>query len=227
MHRVWILVSVLATALLVAGPAAAQDDEEEFAPPRVISPEECQVEPRPADEVYAVLGLEGDGSAATTPGPQQFPVPPWEPADADTTLLLIETARELLACLNGGDVLRAAALLTDSGAQRLFGVGAADAAAVEARREAIAATPEPLRERARTRLVAITDAALLPDGRAAAFVVVNDPFNPPRGPQTLLFLFTQQDDRWLIDDFIGFTVARPEPAGTPGPSEEPVGTPTP
>lgn len=230
MRRLPILVSVLAIAGLVTGVAAQEEDEDGAEEPRVVQPEECQTEPRSAEELYAVLGLEGAPAGEATPGPggTRFPAPPWEPADAETADAISASVRELIACLNAGDLRRTAALLTDRGAQRLMGVGAPDAAGVERRRSALAATPTPLEEERHTRLVAVTDIGVLGDGRAAAFIVVNDPTTPPRGPQSILLIFVQQDDRWLIDDFVGFTIVRPEaPDGSPTPRREQAETPTP
>ena len=212
MRRLSILVSVFAGAVLVGGTIAAQDEGRGEDAPRIIPPRACRVEPRSAEELYQVLGLLAD---VATPGPSraQYPPPPWEPADAETTVAVGDTVRELIGCLNAGDLRRTAALLTDAGAQRLLGVGAPDPVVLEQRRGALAATPTALEEDVRTRLIAVTDVSVLDDGRAAAFIVVNDPLNPPRGPQTLLLILARQGDRWLIDDFIGFTIARPEPRG--------------
>src|SRR5215207_4689727 len=64
MRRLLTLVSVLALVVLgtglVSGRVAAQ--EEPMATPgegeaRVVSPEECQIAPRPEEEVFALLGM--------------------------------------------------------------------------------------------------------------------------------------------------------------------------
>ena len=49
----------------------------------------------------------------------------------------------------------------------------------------------------------------LPDGRVAAFVVLNEPLLPPAGPETLLFVFANQDGQWLVDDWIDFSIVPP------------------
>ena len=230
MRRLPFLVSVPIVGLLALSPVFAQEEDVDV-PPRVIPPEECQVEPRPAEELYAILGLAGDAAAEASPTvePVQFPTPPWEPAppETETARGVDATIREFIACLNAGDELRASALLTDRGARRLFGVGARDAEAAEQRRAELAEEPAPLGEENFTRLVAITDVSTLGEGRAAALIVVNDPLNPPRGPQTLLLLFAQEGGRWLIDDFLTFSIQRPEPRrGTPTPEDGPGATPT-
>jgi hypothetical protein len=50
---------------------------------------------------------------------------------------------------------------------------------------------------------------LLPDGRVAAFVILNEPLLPPNGPETLLFIFANQDGTWKVDDYIDFSIVPP------------------
>ena len=219
-------VAVAAVAVPVA--VAAQDGGGARGVPQ---PEECQVEPRPIDELVELLGPAGtpaagtageatgtDDAAATeggTPGAGvpaggglTLPVPLGESADAATAEAIDATARELLACLNAGDLPRVSALFTDDAVGPALGPAPADPSGLE--RE-----PEPLEPERRTRLIAITDQSLLGDGRATAFVVVNDPLNRPRGPETYLLLFADEDGRWLIDGLIDFSVVPDAPSGTP------------
>jgi hypothetical protein len=69
-----------------------------------------------------------------------------------------------------------------------------------------------------TRLIAVTDESRLPDGRIAAFVIVNDPLTPPAGPEALLFVFAPHDDAWLLDDLVRFLIVPLVRAATPGPA---------
>ena len=197
-------------AALVPGVIAAQEGTPE-ADQRVPQPEECRVEPRPTDELVELLGPAGTPTARQTgPGTaaEPLPIPLGEPVDPETDEALTAAARELLACLNAGDIRRTTALFTDAAVGPAFGPAPADPSGLE--RE-----PTPLDPEARTRLIAITDPSLLEDGRAAAFLVINDPLNPPRGPETLLLIFAQEDDRWLVDGLIDFTVVPETPEGTP------------
>lgn len=207
-------VSVAAFAVaaaLVPGAltAVAQDGTPE-AQARIPLPEECQVEPRTVDELVSLLGP-ADGAPAdadAAPAAQNdIPVPLGDRADPETTAAIEQTSRELLACINAGDFLRLSALFTDTAVGPALGPAPEDPAGLER-------APEPLAPEEQTRLIAITDTSLLADGRAAAFVVLNDPLTPPGGPETLLLTFAQQGDRWLVDGLVDFTV--PEvPAGTP------------
>lgn len=201
-------------AALVPGAlgAAAQEGTPGAQPRGVPAPEECQIEPRTVDELVSLLGpAEGGGEAAETVAADaadqnDIPVPLGERADRETAAEIERTARELLACLNGDDFLRVAALFTDAAVGPALGPAPEDPSGLEA-------APEPLPEDEWARLITITDVSLLEDGRAAAFLVFNDPRNPPAGAETYLVIFAQEGDRWLIDGLVDFTVLRP--AGTP------------
>ena len=226
-----VLAAFVAAAVLVPAAVVAQDEDQDAQ--RVPAPEECQVEPRPVDELVALLGpagtpAAGDAAEAGATGDSEetaagtaeagaevsagegvtLPVPLGEPADAETAEAINATARELLACLNAGDLPRVSALFTDAAVGPTLGPAPADPSGLE--RE-----PEPLESEARTRLIAITDESLLDDGRAAAFVVLNDPLNRPGGPETYLLVFAEEEGRWLIDGLIDFSVVPDPPPGTP------------
>ena len=66
--------------------------------------------------------------------------------------------------------------------------------------------------------IAVTDMVVLRDERVATFVVIDEPLLSPEGPETLLFVFANEDGRWRIDDWIDFTIVPVEPAAaTPNP----------
>jgi hypothetical protein len=196
-------------AALLAAPAAAQEGTPGPADGRTVSPEECVVEPRTAEEVLALVGLDA-GTPAPEPPPAALTAPLGEPASGAVATELEGTARELVACLNAGDELRAAALFTDAGVRRfVLGEEDADPAALEA---ALAAAPEPLPEERRLRLLAVTDAAVRPDRRAAAFVVIDPPTREAE-PLTFFAAFAREGGRWRLEGLFG--LSRLAPAGTP------------
>src|ERR671910_1772474 len=174
MRRLSILISVLALialdmAFIPAGVAAQATPD--AGKDRAVPADECQVEPRAVDEVFALLGLmeeaEGGAPAARTP----VPAPPWTAADKETAAAAEATAREWLACINADDNLRIAALMSDAALTRFFaGVQAADA--VEGARAVLAGTPEPRAEEERAQIVTVSDVSRLDDGRIAALVVI-------------------------------------------------------
>lgn len=209
MHRWQALALAPIAALLLAGPAMAQDDATPTPGdnPRQISASECVVEPRSFDDLVAILDLNGAGipqPAATTITP-----PLGEIVDSATDLAIKETAREVLACFNAGDIPRAAGLMTDNGVKRAYWGLTIDDENRQLAQTRLQAAAEPRIPEVYVRLITITDASLLPDGRVAAFVVINEPLLPPNGPETLLFIFANQDGKWLVDDYIDFSIVPP------------------
>lgn len=223
MRRFSILILALALVVLDMAymPAGVAAQDEPSASPtadssRAVSPEECQIEPRSSEDVFALLGLEEAGEASPAPR-TPVPAPPWTTADAETAAAVEATAREWLACINADDNPRIAALMTDAALTRFFAtLGAIDAEAVEQARANFAGTPTPRAEEDLARLLAVSDVSLLEDGRVAALALVGEPALPPSGRETLLLIFVPTGDRLLIDDVVQFSVA-PAPAATPQP----------
>ena len=227
MRRLFILVAIFALVLLgvefVSSRAAAQADPSaspaavnEGTQFRGIPPEECQVAPRPSEEVFALLGM-AEGTDSATPAAARTPVlaPPWQAAGKETVAAATATIREWLACINADDNFRIAALMTDEAIVRFFGWGLAADEAIEGARANLAGTPVPRAEEKHVRLVTVSDVSLLEDGRVAALALINEPVLPPHGQETLLVILAQVDDRLLIDDVVQFSVS-PAVAATPG-----------
>lgn len=209
--RRWRAVAIVpVAAMLLTGPVLAQEstpDTGEADSPRLVAPEECAnqvAEPRAYEDLAAVLNLEGEGVPA--PPTTQINAPLGEVADLDTAIAIEETARLVLACFNAGDFLRSAALMTDNGVTRAFWGLTIDQENRDLAQERLQAAPEPRAAEFLTRLMTVTDVSTLPDGRVAAFVVFNEPLLPPGGPETLLFVFANQDGEWLVDDWIDFSI---------------------
>ena len=198
-------------ALLVTGPVLAQESTPEAEGveenPRLVAPAECVAEPRAFEDIAAILALDGEGVPA--PAMTQITPPLGEVADAETSISIKEAARQVLACFNAGDIPRAAGLMTENGVRRAYWGLTIDVENRELARTRITAPPEPRAEEALVRLITVTDISLLPDGRIAAFVVLNEPLLPPSGPETLLFVLANQDGRWLVDDWIDFSIVPP------------------
>ena len=219
MMRVWRALAIVpVAAMLVAGSALAQDatpspDENEN--PRLVDPSDCKSNPLPVDQLSTILGLDAQG----VPQPEYTTITPplGTVVDNETAISIKDAAREVLACFNAGDIPRAAALMTDNGIKRSYwGLTINDQARQNAK-NVLAQAPTPRNEDQAIRLIAVTDASTLPDGRVAAFLVINEPLLPPPGPETLLFIFANQDGTWKVDDFIDFSIVPPSgtPAATP------------
>lgn len=212
--KVWRTLAIVPLAtLMLAGPAAAYQDDNDGTNPRVVSPEECVAEPRAADQVAGLLGLSGEG--VTPPALPTITAPLGQNLDSEQSIQIKEAAREILACFNAGDIARASTLMTDNGVIRTYWQLTETPELRGTAQERIT-TPVPRPEPAQIRLVTVTDISVLPDGRAIAFVVINDPAAPQLGPETLLFYFVDQGGTWLLDEWVDFSIAA-IPAGTPTP----------
>ena len=208
MHRLSVLAAAPVAALLLSGIVLAQDEESESQlGSRSINPEECDIEPLAAEDVGAVLGS-GDEIDPVT-----FQVPLGEGVGTEDEDRIIETVRSVIACLNAGDYLRGAAHSTDNGARVLFGGLAANGP--QALQERLAEAPVARTEEGYIRLISVTDATVMPDGKLAAFVVINEPTRPPRGQETLLFIFADEDGQLLFDNLVGFSTVSAEDLATP------------
>jgi hypothetical protein len=211
MRRWQVLAIAPLAALLVTGPVLAQEGTPEAdgaENPRLVAPSECVAEPRSYEDIAFILDLEGEGAPA--PALTQITPPLGEIAAVETSISIKEAARQVLACFNAGDIPRAAGLMTENGVRRAYWGLTIDAENRALARTRIAATPAPRAEDALVRLITVTDVSELPDGRIAAFVVLNEPLLPPSGPETLLFVFANQDGRWLVDDWIDFSIVPPD-----------------
>ncbi|MBA3451273.1 MAG: hypothetical protein H0T18_08685 [Chloroflexia bacterium] len=210
MKRPWRALALAPfAALLVSGPVFAQEGTPaptDVVNPRLVAPEECTAEPRTADDIAAILMPDGEG----IPAPELIPITPplGEVVTPDVELSIQEAAREVLACFNAGDIPRASGLMTENGVRRAYWGLTIDEESRLLASERIAAPPEPRVAEALVRLITVTDASTLPppDGRVAAFVVLNEPLLPPNGAETLLFIFVDQDGQWLVDDWIDFSI---------------------
>jgi hypothetical protein len=196
-------------ALMLVAPVMAQDGTPTpgSESTRNVDASECTIEPRAYDDIAAILDLNGEG--IQQPPTTTITPPLGTVVDADTDAAIKETARKVLACFNAGDIPRAAALMTDNGVKRSYWGLTIDEENRELARTRLAEAAEPRAEEVYIRLITITDASMLPDGRVAAFVVLNEPLLPPNGPETLLFIFANQDGTWKVDDYIDFSIVPP------------------
>ncbi|MCD6031802.1 MAG: hypothetical protein K0S78_3984 [Thermomicrobiales bacterium] len=232
MHRLSILILVFALVALNAAfmPAGtvAQDATPGAGPARAdraVPVEECQVEPRAADEVFGLIGLV-EGAEASPAARTPVPAPPWTAADDEAATAAETTAREWLACINADDNLRIAALMTDGALTRFFAGAMVAAEQLEEAQARLTETPAPRAEEEQVRLVSVSDVAVLDDGRIVALAVINEPALRPHGQETLLLVFDPTGERYLLDDIVQFSIVPPR-AGTPAAATPVTGTPVP
>ena len=194
MHRLSMLFGALlalalggltATATLAQGATPAAGD--------VVHPAECPVHPRTPEFFQQLAATPGADQA--TPGgtvagsPTAFAQPQGEPADQATVDAVTATYRELVACLNAGDYLRAYALYTDDYLRRNLNQEGI---------ERLQATPVPIAESTRIGFGGLRDVVMLPDGRVGALATVTSP--AAGGAVTTYTVFAQVGERWLIDE---------------------------
>lgn len=206
--RDWRALAIVPlAAMLLTGPALAQDDAdvEVVASRHVVPPADCMAEPRAYEDISTILALEGEG--VPPPPTIQISPPLGAIADEETTSEVRAVARRVIACFNAGDVPRATALMTDAGVRRVYWGLTIDEENRELSRTRLASAPEPRADEALVSLIAVTDVLVLPDERVAAFVIIDEPLLQPEGAETLLFVFANQDGMWRMDDLIDFTIA--------------------
>ena len=197
-----LAVFVLAALMDPAGGRSVTAREAGPTPaPALVDPVPCQVEPRPVGEIVALAGTAvavlptAPGTAAgsiATPPPARFPA--GEPADPETAAGVTATVFEVFACLEAGEFARAYALCSDEFVRREVGpLTEEDLAFLEGVGFPNAAERTPP-------ALAVHEIRVLPDGRAAALVVVEAPEAP--GPRRVGYILAWGGERWLIDETI-------------------------
>lgn len=208
-----IIVTVAILGLIAgawAGPVAAAPATP---PPDSDTPaiEDCQIDPPSPDEFAAVIvapagptetpggALPASGNQLTVTSEADFPT--GKPADAATTKEVEAVVREFLACNNGGDLLRLAALVTGDLLRGL--VGATDVTEAEAAQVAalVAAPPTPRPVELRTAIIDMRDARIFDDGRAG-LILVSDVPGDEEAPATSLVILVKADEGWRGDAVI-------------------------
>jgi hypothetical protein len=185
----WIVVAIAGTAILVTRGVAAQDATPT---PDVPPPELCRATPRTFDELNAVLA-----TPVAIPAADPTPIPEGRPTDPETIAGISATLRELVACFNADDVLRAYGLYTDRYLRRIFST---QDPLTQAAYDAFA-PPHPVDPDERSAILAIADERLFDDGSAGAYVTIRYAVIPV--PKTFFFTFVRVGDRWLIDGALG------------------------
>jgi len=192
------LLAVIAGASLRAGAQEATPAATAAGTPTgpvTPAPEECVVAPR---TLVSFQGLATPAADPATPAPITGAdgLPAGAPADPATIAGITAATRELIACINAGEVLRGLALYSDPFLRSQYGQGAVSEESFDA-----AATPRPRGPETWVSIARIRDARVLADGRVGAIVTVVEPTSP-RGEDSSLLLFVRVGDRWLLDGAI-------------------------
>ena len=218
MRRPSILAAcVAAAASLLGGALAAAQDATPAVQPIVPAPNQCTVAPRDIAFFEQFVGTPAAASPAAAGTPVDaatFRMPEGEPAARAMRVGVLDTVRQVAACLNAGNFLALAALFTDDFWRRTAETEGPLAAEDLA---SFATTPEPQPAGSQAAILAILDVRALPDGRAAVLVDYFDPFEEPPGPARFLLIMVEQDGRWLIDEEVVLGPIDPAQIGTPAP----------
>lgn len=163
--------------------------------PEVPPAELCTVDAPSLDQLNEVILAPNASPVATrTPGV----TPDGEPADAETIAAVTAVVRELTACFNAGELIRAYGLYSDAYLRRLFNrQGGFTRTGYDS-----LATPQPADDPAdNTAIIEIADVRVLADGTVGATVTMRYASIPM--PKTFFFTFIHIGDRWLIDGILG------------------------
>ena len=159
---------------------------------------ECSVAARPRVEFEALVGLPTPSLAIPRATLPTEPLSGGATANQSVVRAISSTVRELIACINEGDLARSAALMTDDYFSQFFrGIDTRDV-------DRIFGTPTPLPPQLQAQLKGIDDVRIVSNGQVSAVVTVNDTRN--------LISFARSGEHYLVDD----SIPLPD-AGTPTP----------
>jgi hypothetical protein len=209
--RTLLLVGATVATLLGGAVAAAQ-----YRQPVIPAANQCTVTPRDIAFFRQFVGTPAASPAAATPeatpaDAATFQMPEGGPVDRAMRQGVLDTIRQVAACINAGNYLALYALYTDAEIAREAMTDPLSDEDVES----FAQTPVPLEGEGRAAILAVDELRLLPDGRVAALVDYYDPFQEPPGPARYFFILVNQNGRWLIDEEIALGPIEEGQIGTP------------
>jgi ketosteroid isomerase-like protein len=184
-----------APAAIQAGTAASTPTSLAAVP----SPAECRVEPRPLAAVLALFATPGATPAhRVVDGTVVYPpdLPAGFPADAATVAAVTAVWREFYACVNAGDFLRQAALVSEDGIRLRYAHADVQGLALAVAGDG---TPVPADRQAFAR--PLYEVRVLEDGRVGALIDVGDPAAPEYEGRNHV-IFVEEGGRWLIDEVV-------------------------
>jgi hypothetical protein len=190
-HAALALLLLLAGGVVVVRGGQPGDGGAPTATPDAPPAALCVVAPPP----YAHLATAAAAPPPPTPTPGLQPDGPSAPADV--ALAVGALTRELIACYNAGDQLRAYGLFTDPYLARVFGrqAGFTETAYSEL------ATPRPDASDEPTRIVEIGAPEVIGDDRVGYTLVLA--YDSVPMPKRFWVEAVLVGDRWLIDDLRG------------------------
>ncbi len=158
------------------------------------NPSECTVHPRTADELRALFQAVAAATPASSPAasPTAY-IPPrgGKPADEATIAAVTATMREIIACVNAGNIAAAFALQTDNKLRSDFQEDVSQGLTADDFIQFVTAA-SPVPTQSWMAVPALSDARVLDDGRVTAHI-----FDKQQG--AAFAIFVKQGDHWLLD----------------------------
>lgn len=165
------------------------------------NPEQCNQAPRTIDEIEAAQVSGTPEAANDMSAPAGFELPAGEEAPSEVRGGIVETIVQIFACANAGDQLASLGGLTNAllASQVASGVfGSNDAAS-------LSGTPVALPEEAQSQLLDTREFTLYDDGRVGVlvyFVVPSGQTDVEDSVQIGLWVFEEENGRWLLDEMV-------------------------
>lgn len=204
MRRINQLATAVIVGSLLLGVSSeltlAQDStvpEVDFSP----NPEQCNQAPRTVEEIETLLASATPESASDMVAPGGFELPAGEEAPPEVRGGIVETIVQILACANGGDTLASLGGVTDALLTSQIATGIIGADLVSP----LSGTPVPLPEESQIQLLDTREFTLYDDGRAGVLVYFRSPSGQTAGDEPVqigLWIFEQEDGRWLLDEMV-------------------------
>jgi hypothetical protein len=164
----------------------------------LIPPEECTTEPRSATFLSDLIATP---AAVETPEPITE-IPTGDPPDSETAEAITSAIRQMIACSNSGELLRALAIYSDDYLRRTLNPSGEMTAEDALTLSGQAATPIALTEDQMIRLISIDQMTLQDDGSVSVLVVTDGGPIDPDGFTTDLFIWREVDGTWLADEAV-------------------------
>lgn len=159
---------------------------------------ECTAAARP----FSFFGTLVSTPPSSDPHVAPASAPLGAPADPATAEAVTAAVRQVLACTNAGEVLRAFSLFDDAYLRRIIDPSGKLTPEIANAFAASLATPTAVDEGQDVRLVKIHSITVGTDGRVAVVVESDGGVNDRKGTETDLFLFKKIGNVWLIDDAV-------------------------
>lgn len=189
--------ALVLVALVTVSCGGVRVSAQEVQAPISPDPAACTIEPRTLED----LGALWDGTPYAEPAQvTEVAILVGEEADAATRAAATETILGVMACLNGPDMGRAFAYMTESMLRTQFGWALEGIAQGQSW---VTELQEPMPAELRMTVLAVGPVMRLADGRVGALITFHDPSSDTETKITALYLvLVLQGPIWQIDEVV-------------------------